>query len=231
MSRFKTKMGLALLLAALLAACGNNPVAPDWQVNSFGALNSFTSAYLNGDTQVADIEFARAKDAVASTARPDLVARVELVRCAAQVASLDFESCAPARAGVSAADLADMAAPERAYADYLGGRWQSLDVSRVVLLPEAHRRLVTARDDGSRVATLVATSDPLARLIGAGVLFRQGVLPPAGVVLAVNAASDQGWRRPLLAWLGVQLKLADAANDAQARAQIQRRIDLAAGRP
>jgi soluble P-type ATPase len=56
---------------------------------------------------------------------------------------------------------------------------------------------------------------------------QQGLLPPIGVDLAVNAASEQGWRRPLLAWLGVQLKRAEAGNDLEAKARIQRRIDLA----
>jgi hypothetical protein len=69
-------------------------------------------------------------------------------------------------------------------------------------------------------------ADPLARLIAAGVLFQQGFLPPAGVTIAVQAASDQGWRRPLLAWLGVQLKLAQAGGDTAAQASIQRRVDL-----
>lgn len=234
---------LAIALAATLGlgACGNNPATPDWQVNAYGSLASFTAAYLGGNTPVADIEFARARNDVTATARPDLVARVDLVRCAARVASLELDDCAappkstPTSASTPAFPVAipiaipyeDMAAPERAYADYLGARWQSLDAPRAALLPEAHRPVLAARDDASRVAALTAMREPLARLVGAGVLFRQGLLPPGGVALAVNTASEQGWRRPLLAWLGVQLKLADAAGDAQARAQVQRRIDLA----
>lgn len=230
---------LAIALAATLGlgACGNNPATPDWQVNAYGSLASFTAAYLGGNTPVADIEFARARNDVTATARPDLVARVDLVRCAAHVASLELDDCAaPARststptstpASPIAIPYEDMAAPERAYADYLGARWQSLDAPRAAFLPEAHRPVLAARDDASRVAALTAMREPLARLVGAGVLFRQGLLPPGGVALAVNTASEQGWRRPLLAWLGVQLKLADAAGDAQARAQVQRRIDLA----
>lgn len=239
MNRLPT-LAIALAATFWLGACGNNPAVPDWQVNAYGSLASFTAAYLGGNTPVADIEFARARNDVAATARPDLVARVDLVRCAARVASLELDDCAaPPRststptstpASPIAIPYEDMAAPERAYADYLGARWQSLDAPRAALLPEAHRTVLAARDDASRVAALTAMREPLARLIGAGVLFRQGLLPPSGVALAVNTASEQGWRRPLLAWLGVQLKLADAAGDAQARAQVQRRIDLA-GKP
>jgi hypothetical protein len=35
-----------------------------------------------------------------------------------------------------------------------------------------------------------------------------------------------GWRRPLLAWLGVQLKRNQTAGDAATAQQIQRRIEL-----
>jgi hypothetical protein len=58
------------------------------------------------------------------------------------------------------------------------------------------------------------------------VLFQMGQLSPIGIAAAVNTASEQGWRRPLLAWLGLQAKRAEAAGDADARARIQRRIDL-----
>ena len=139
-----------------------------------------------------------------------------------RVASLEIDDCA----ATATAD-AEVAAPERAYADYLGARWQTLDAARIALLPEQHRSILASRDDGARRATLAAMPDPLARLIAAGALFQQAQLSPAGVEIAVNTASEQGWRRPLLAWLGVQLKLADAAGDAPDKARVQRRIDVA----
>jgi hypothetical protein len=209
---------------ALLTACGSQPPTPDWQVSSLDASKSFRAAYLAGDSKVADFEFARTRYQVAGTGRPDLVARVDLVRCAVKVASLAPDNCA-----APPQSAPDIAAPERAYAAYLGGA--TLDAAQIALLPEAHRPMFSARDDGSRVATLTAMTDPLARLVAAGVLFGQGQLPPAGVAVAVDTASDQGWRRPLLAWLSVQLKLAEAAGDADGKARIQRRVDLVLADP
>ena len=63
--------------------------------------------------------------------RSDLLARIELAHCAAQLASLVFDACA----GFEAL-RADAPAPERVYADYLAGRVASGDVG---LLPAAHR--------------------------------------------------------------------------------------------
>ena len=99
------------LASALMAACGNTPPAPDWQSNSLGAVKSFTRAYLAGDSKVADFEFARSRNEISATGRPDLVARAELVRCAVRLASLELDACAATQLKTP-----DLAAPERAYA-------------------------------------------------------------------------------------------------------------------
>jgi hypothetical protein len=54
-------------------------------------------------------------------------------------------------------------------------------------------------------------------------------MSPPGISLAVETASANGWRRPLLAWLGVQEKRAREAGDADGAAAIRRRIRLASG--
>ncbi len=232
------KMPRLRLIAALtglvcLAACSNKPLAPDWQSNALGSLKGFTSAYMAGNTQVADFEFGRAKADIAATGRIDLIARAELVRCAVRVAALEFDDCQ----GVQTIAPADIAAPERAYSAYLralkSDSRPSLDAAQIALLPEQHRAAGSAPDAARKTASLATITDPLSRLIAAGVAFQQGQLPPSGVELAVTTASDQGWRRPLLAWLGVQMKLMEAGGDAEGKARIQRRMDLvvSAGAP
>ena len=208
-----------LAMIALMGGCANRPVPPEWQSSALGSVKGFTTAYLEGNTKVADFEFGRAKADIAATGRLDLIARAELVRCAVRVASLAFDNCA----GVQTLD-ADTAAPERAYAQYLRAGRGTLDPTQIALLPEQHRSVAASKDAGASTAALTAITDPLARLIAAGVLFQAGEMSPASVAVAVNTASDQGWRRPLLAWLGVQLKLTDG--DAESKARVQRRIDL-----
>jgi len=209
-------MRMSLLSAVLLlAACAGAPVPPDWQSNAQVALRNFSAAYYAGDTRLAGQEFARARAEIASTGRPDLLARAELVRCAARVASLEFDDCAEFQALA-----ADAGAQERAYADFLAGRWYGLDAS---LLPAHHRALLTGTSDAG---VLAGIADPMSRLVAAGVLFRLGRLAPEGIAATAETASANGWRRPLLAWLGVQAKRADAAGDNAAAARIRRRIEL-----
>ena len=208
----KAPLSAAVLL---LAACASAPAPPDWQANAQAALHNFSTAYYAGNTRLAAQEFARARADIASTGRPDLLARAELVRCAARVASLEFDDC-PGYEALAA----DAGAEERAYAAFLGARWQGLDAS---LLPAHHRALLAGATDAGALAGI---RDPMSRLVAAGVLFRLGRLAPAGIATAAETASANGWRRPLLAWLGVQAARADAAGDSAAAERIRRRIEL-----
>jgi hypothetical protein len=192
--RTKNRYSLALGLA-LVAGCSSAPVPLDWQQNSFDALQSFQRLYLAGNSAGAEGEFKSARAELAATGRADLVARAELVRCAAQVASLVFEPCK----GFEALRQ-DAGAEERAYAAYLEGRG-----------PHS------------------ATNEPFSRLVGYGVQMRTASIAPQGIANAVEISSSQGWRRPLLAWLGVQLKRAEQAGDSETAARLKRRIELVSG--
>jgi hypothetical protein len=201
--------------AVALAACSSTPPAPDWQMNAKSASERSVAAYLTGNARIDAAEQARARAEVARTGRADLLARVELAHCAAQVASLVFDACVafePLRA--------DAPATERAYADYLAGRLAAADAA---LLPEAHRAVAASP------AALPGVADPLARLVAAGVLFETNRADPSVIQAAIDTASSQGWRRPLLAWLTVQLKRAEAAGATADADQLRRRIAIVEG--
>jgi len=196
----------------LLAACSSNPPAPDWQMNAKSASERSTAAYLSGNARIDAAELARARAEVARTGRADLLARVELAHCAAQVASLVLEPCSAFEALRQ-----DAAAPERAYADYLAAKLAAADAA---LLPEAHRAVA------NNPAALQAIADPLARQVAAGVLFASHRADPRVIETAIETASAQGWRRPLLAWLNVELKRAEAAGATNDVERLRRRIAL-----
>jgi len=191
-----TRAPAAALFALLLAGCSSGPPPLDWQANSFTAMQRFTRNYLAGNSRAADQEFSSVKEELSATGRLDLVARAELVRCAARAASLEFDNCPgfeKLRAGAGAEELA--------YAEYLAGRGQR-----------------------------ATSEDALSRLVFLGVQFHSGNANPESIAAAIDIASAQGWRRPLLAWLGVQEKRAEAAGDQAALERIRRRIALASGK-
>lgn len=213
------KLRVASLAAlALVAACSSRPPAPAWQANAHDSLQRFVADYLKGDQGSATVEFDDARREVAATGDATLVARVELTRCAVQVASLVFDACP----GFEAL-RPDAAAAERAYADYLAGQ---VAPAEVAVLPTQHRDVAAGRQDP---AALAAITDPVARMVATGVLLRSGRASPGVLQVAVDTASQQGWRRPLLAWLGVQAQRAERAGALDEAARIRRRMDLVAG--
>ena len=209
------------LVVLLVTSCSSTPPAPDWQMNAKGGMERAQDAYLSGNARVEVAEFTRARAEVARTGRPDLLARLELARCATRVASLVLEPCTAYEALA-----ADAAAPEKAYAAYLAGRAQASDVP---LLPEQHQPFAgVAPVPAARVQAL---ADPLSRLVAAGVLLQTGRADPGVIAVAIEAASSQGWRRPLLAWLGVQAQRATLAGDGAEAERIRRRMALVTGAP
>jgi len=96
---------------------------------------------------------------------------------------------------------ADAGAEEIAYAEYLQGKRER-----------------------------AAGDDPLSKLVSLGVKLSGNKATPPDISSAIDIASAQGWRRPLLAWLGVEEKRAEAAGDREALERIRRRIALVAGK-
>jgi hypothetical protein len=210
---------LALLLLVALAGCGNKPRQPDWLVNADGAQDRYERAYLAGRDRVADSEFARLRTELASTAQPGLVARAELTRCAMQVASLDFRPCTgfePLRR--------DAPPAERAYADFLEGRLAPEDAKH---LPQQYRGIASA--SAGTGAAVQAIQDPISRVIAAGVVLRTNRADPQVLQVAADTASEQGWRRAVLAWLGAQALRAEQAGAAEEAQRLRRRMAIAAG--
>jgi hypothetical protein len=207
-----------LVLAVSLAGCGSKPKVPEWQMNAHGALERYVEAFMAGDSRVEGAEFSRARDELARTGDAGLVARAELTRCALRVASLVLEPCV----GFDAL-RSDAPAAERTYADYLAGKAVPQDAA---LLPPAHRAVASASGDGNAAK---AISDPLSRLVAAGVLFETGRASPDVLQMAVDTASAQGWRRPLLAWLGAQARRAEQAGAQDEAQRLRRRMALVLG--
>ena len=215
-TRFLARPLSALALVLATTACSSGPKPADWQLEAKGAMERAVTAYLEGNGRVEAVEFARAKVEVSSTGRVDLMARAELLRCASHVASLVFEPC------VGFEKLRQDAAPaERAYADYLAATLQPQDAA---LLPAQQRAALAGGD-----AVVSGMAEPLSRLVAAAAAFQSGRASPALVQVAVDTASSQGWRRPLLAWLGVQASLLDKSGDRQGAERIRRRMVLTQG--
>jgi hypothetical protein len=205
-------------LVLLLAACAGAPPPANWKMNAVSLLEHAQQRWLEGDSSSAELALDKMRADIAQSGRIDLLARAELAACASRVASLDFAACA------AYAPLAVDAGPsEQAYARFLSGDWVGLDAKS---LPPHYARLIVANNDADANQAAREIKDPLPRLIAAGLLLQGGRADPVTQGVAVDTASERGWRRPLLAWLEVRRKGALEAGEVDAAEQLQRRIDL-----
>ena len=88
---------------------------------------------------------------------------------------------------------------------------------------------MVAKVAGGDADSLKAIADPLSQLVAAGVLLQTGRASPAVIAQVIDTASAQGWRRPLLAWLGLQVRRADEGGDVQEADRLRRRMAIAHG--
>jgi hypothetical protein len=221
--RARHRIEIALIaVAALAAGCAHGPPPPDWQAGARQAADRSAEAYLAGDERLERLEFDNAKADIARTGRIDLMARLELMRCAARVASLEFATCdgfEGLRAGAAPA--------ERAYANYLAGHPDPQDADLLPALQRVAARAL-AGAPGAAAPSIRGGSDtpPLSSLVAAAVLLHAGRADPSTIADAIDIASERGWRRPLLAWLGVARMRAERAGDAAQADRLRARMDL-----
>ncbi len=209
----------ALACLALLAACGSGgPPPPDWKTDSSDLIVRYQKYALLGDNTLAERYFQQAVSATGGAGRVAETARLWLVRCATRRAMLIDDPCA------EYADLARVApdASDQAYYRFVTLQWEALDVSR---LPRQHQDLLRA-SPGRRAEVLDRIDDPLPRLLDASLLVMHREADAATLALAVETASSQGWRQPLLTFLKLQQKQAAAQGNAAEQARLDRRIHL-----
>lgn len=213
---------LVAIAVVLITGCSGHPAVPEWEERAHEGFEQYQRSYFAGE-RAADRDFRKAAEALSSTGKVELRARAELIRCALATAALDFAACEKWHSL-----QADAEPQDRVYGIFLSGAVDTVDAKA---LPPQYVPLAKARDARGRNDALKSIEDPLSRLIGAGALFRSGDLSPDGVALAVDAASGQGWRRPLLAWLTAQAKLAEGTGDTAALERIRKRIEVVAPAP
>jgi hypothetical protein len=210
---------LAAAALGLLVACGSGgPPPPDWKTDAADLAARYQKHALMGENRLAERYFREAVAATGGAGRVAETARLWLVRCATRRAMLIDDGC------IEYAELAG-AAPDpasEAYHRLLTLQWDTLDPG---LLPPQHRELVRAAA-GARQAALARIEDPLARLLAASLLVMRREADPAVLALAVETASERGWRQPLLTYLRLQESQATAAGDTDTLRRLQLRIRL-----
>lgn len=210
-----------ILMAVLVAGClGGPPAGPAWRIQAAEATEAYYAAMLTGDDQRAGSSLRRALEAASATDDLTSLARVHLGRAAMQVALGRDPELARTDELIALAEDQDLAA----YRRFLAGSPEAGDAG---LLPpdlRAAARHLRADRPSALADSVAAIEAPRMRVVAAAVAHRRYPGHRAFADAAVAAASPEGWRGVLLAWLPVQAKAAKRSGDTAEAAAIRSRL-------
>jgi hypothetical protein len=209
------------IMAILLCACGSTPV-PAWKDNAHRHLEDYKVNFLAGKEDASEPHFVKAVREISAGNDLGLLAVAYLTKYALHTASL--ESFDP----VEFTELSRLEAnpPDTAYCLFLEGKFAAVDARE---LPSSYTGVLKAasRMDLTMAAReIAAIDDPLSRLIACGVCVRH--LPASEAILQTGmaAASANGWRRPLWAYLAKLHDFYLARGDKAKAAAVEKRLEL-----
>ena len=217
------KRHLVLIGFFLLIICGcSAKTAPEWKAASFYHLEEYKKLFLDGKDQLAAIHFQRAIDELKSSGNLSLLMTVYLTRSALQVSVLDVPDNREYLETAKAAPDED----SHQYYLLLEGKFAQLKINR---LPAPYQGLAAAlekRDEGDVLEEINGIKDDLSRLIAIGLAVRHQVENEAILTNAVDLASANGWRKPLLVYLDRLKSFYLKSNEPDKAEQIRLKIEL-----
>jgi hypothetical protein len=210
-----------LIIFCFLAGCSSKPV-PDWTLNSFNRLEAFKKNYLEGNLPIAEMHFKKAVEEIKMSGDLDILARAYLTRMAMQAAVLekvqddDFRKIEAAESHTENAN----------YHLFLTGNLNRVQES---LLPTPYhdvlKLLLQGRPD-KLAGALAEIKDPVSRLIASGVCTRLDQSDEGVLKLAAETASQNGWKKALLAYLGVMESAYAKQGQAEKAAAVRQKREL-----
>ncbi len=212
-----------LFLFLLLGGCSSKPT-PGWIVAGNQQLETYKTHFLTGEQPVVtERHFQKAVEEIKKSGDLDLLEKAWLTRMALQGAVLgEMEE---GEYGKIAA--AQPVPANRNYYLFLTGDPAGVDGA---LLPPQYRSFLKTLRGGDVVkvgkAIAAMEDDPLSQLIATGLAVRRHFENEVILQTAVSAASRNGWKRALLAWLERQRTFYEATGDAAKAAAVRHRIDL-----
>lgn len=216
------KKYLILVLMVFVYACGSTQQFPDWKDKAFRNFENYKKNFLNGKEGVSEPHFVKAKQALSDGNDLNLLARLYLTKCALHTAVLenfdDSEFVSINKLQPNASNVA--------YYNFLKGNFAAVEDH---LLPPSYSgilRIARNKDLTKAVGEINSISDPVSRLIACGVWVKYFSYDENILQSAINASAENGWKRPLLAYLTkLQKYYLDRGQTAQAK-NINERLDV-----
>jgi hypothetical protein len=214
---------LFILLLVFFCACGSSSnQIPQWKDTASTQLENYKKNFLMDKEDATEPHFAKAKKAVAGSNDLNLLAIAYLTKYALHTAALeDFDDSEFIRIN----KLHPMAS-NFAYYNFLKGKFTAVEDS---LLPSNYSsfiKIAKNKDLAKALQEIPSIDDPLSRLIACGIWVKYLPYDENILQIAVNTSADNGWKRPLWAYLTkLQKYYLDRQETAKAES-IKERLEL-----
>ena len=188
---------LLTVILIFICSCATTTQIPEWKETAFRDIENYKKSFLTGKQNAADVQFNRAREAIASGNNLNLLAKLYLTKYALHTAALeDFNASEFLRINRLQPVTANLA-----YYNFLTG---SVNTKEANFLPDQYPGLIKPlrnKDLTQGLEELLSIDDPLSRLIACGVWVKHAPYNDYILKLGVNTAAENGWRKPLLAYL------------------------------
>jgi hypothetical protein len=191
------KKYLIIFMLLFICACSSSQPIPQWKDTASRQLENYKTNFLTDKEDADEPHFIKARNAIASNNDLQMLAKAYLIKYALHTAVLeDFDDSDFLRI-----DKLEPNAANRAYYDLLKGNISQLNEAK--LKPVYQKLLRLMRDKNLSVAAREISSidDPLSRLIACGIWVKYMPYNEDVIKLAINTASQDGWKKPLWAYL------------------------------
>jgi hypothetical protein len=211
-----------MMFSFLLVGCGSSKPVPDWTDASFNQLDNYKKSYLSGKERIAEAYFNKAVEEIKSSGDLDILARAYLTKYAVQVAVVEtFDDSEYLRI-----DAVEPVLQNKIFYSFLKGAFDSVDEK---LLPQQYEGFFRAFKSGKKddIAHEISKMDnPLSKLIAVGLLVKKNKDDEIDLKLAIDIASQNGWKKALLAYLFKLQSFYKTNNKQDKAAQLEEKIQL-----
>ena len=189
---------LTIAIVIFICSCGSNSKqVPDWKDVAFRQLENYKTNFLTGKEDASEPHFDKARQAISGGNDLNLLARIYLNKYALHTAALeDFDDSEFIRI-----NKLQPIASNSAYYNFLKGNFTAVEDNMLPSNYSGFMKIAKNKDLAKALQEIPSIDDPLSRLIACGIWVKYLPYDENILQIAVNTSADNGWKRPLWAYL------------------------------
>jgi hypothetical protein len=185
-----------ILILFLICACGSKQI-PEWKDTSARQLENYKYYFLTDRESASEPHFVKAKKAIARSNDLNILGTAYLTKYALYVSIIEnFDDTDFLRINKLQPNAKNFS-----YYNFIKGNFHAADYN---LLPAHYSKLLKpaqGKDLATAVKEISSIDDPLSRLVACGVWVKYLPYDDNILQIAINTAADNGWGKPLFAYL------------------------------